>query len=212
MRLSVGRRPSRKRSGRLGPPPRYPKDQDSYADPENWKYPVHTPHHAMAARRYFNKPWNRRVYNPEEQLYIDFKINEALRRFGIEPASISGTLTKVAARGLSEEKPHLKTASLDECLEYLLGQQRLRRAKAIGDEELVFQREQGRFKTRIRDYTVEIDFERRTISHDCADWNRRKTIKKLCKHLGKILLTIPEDEAITLVKDFIANTSSWILG
>src|SRR2546429_726241 len=76
-------KPSRKRDGRLGPPQGYPKDPDKYADPANWKYPVHTPFHARAARRYFNEPRNRVKYTPEEQAYIDKKINESLERFGV---------------------------------------------------------------------------------------------------------------------------------
>src|SRR2546428_6169318 len=76
-------RPTHKRDGRLGPPEGYPKDPDRYADPANWKYPVHTPFHARAARRYFNEPRNRAKYTPEEQAYIDKKINEALERFGV---------------------------------------------------------------------------------------------------------------------------------
>src|SRR2546427_318442 len=73
-------KPGRKRDGRLGPPQGYPKDPDKYGDPANWKYPVHTPFHARAARRYFNEPRNRAKYTPEEQAYIDKKINEPLER------------------------------------------------------------------------------------------------------------------------------------
>ena len=64
-------KPTRKRDGRLGPPQGYPKDPEKYGDPANWKYPVHTPFHARAARRYFNEPRNRAKYTPEEQAYID---------------------------------------------------------------------------------------------------------------------------------------------
>src|SRR5204862_8110013 len=76
-------KPGRKRDGRLGPPQGYPKDPDRYADPANWKYPVHTPFHARAARRYFNEPRNRLKYTPEEQAYIDKNINESLERFRV---------------------------------------------------------------------------------------------------------------------------------
>src|SRR5256884_5472154 len=76
-------KPGRKRDGRLGPPQGYPKDPEKYGDPANWKYPVHTTFHARAARRYFNEPRNRAKYTPEEQAYIDKKINEALERFGV---------------------------------------------------------------------------------------------------------------------------------
>src|SRR3989449_3784720 len=75
--------PTGKRAGRLGPPQGYPKDPEKYGDPANWKYPVHTPFHARAARRYFNEPRNRAKYTPEEQAYVDKKINEALEWFGV---------------------------------------------------------------------------------------------------------------------------------
>src|SRR5436309_2799661 len=73
-------KPGGKRDGRLGPPQGYPKDPEKYGDPANWKYPVHTPFHAPAARRYFNQPRNRAMHSPEEQAYIDKKINDARDR------------------------------------------------------------------------------------------------------------------------------------
>src|SRR2546427_7418474 len=85
-------RPTHKRDGRLGPTQGYPKDPDRSADPANWEYPVHTPFHARAARRYFNEPRNRAKYTPEEQAYIDKKINEALERFGVAVKIKGGTI------------------------------------------------------------------------------------------------------------------------
>src|SRR3989441_5335495 len=85
-------KPTGKRDGRLGPPQGYPKDPEKYADPANWKYPVHTPFHARAARRYFNEPRNRAKYTPEEQAYIDKKINGALERFGVAVKIKGGTI------------------------------------------------------------------------------------------------------------------------
>jgi hypothetical protein len=214
MRLITGHRPSRKRGGRPGPPPRYPKYKESYADPENWKYPVHTPQHAMAARRYFNRESNRQVYDEEEQLYVDSMINRALRSFGIDPEPLAGTDTEIATRGpfVEEPPPNIKSASMTECLEYLLGGPRLRRARSIGDKELRIQRHDRRqLNARIRTYNVRIDFKQKVIEHDCADWGRRKTGKKLCKHLGKIMLTIPEEKAILLLRDIIEKPNSWQL-
>lgn len=213
--MIAGRRPSRKRGGRPGPPPRYPKDRESYADPENWKYPVHTPHHAIAARRYFNRESNRQVYDEEEQIYVDSRINRALRSFGIDPESLTlGTGTEIATRGqvVEEPPPDIKSASITECLEFLLGGPRLRRAKSISDKELkILRYDRRQLHARIRTYDVRIDFKKKTIEHDCADWGRRKTGKKLCKHLGKIMLTIPEGDATLLLRDIIAKPDSWQL-
>ncbi len=210
--MAEGCRPSKKITGRSGPPPGYPKDQNKYADPENWKYPVHTPHHAVAARRYFNKERNRDAYEPEEQFYIDSSINEALKKFGIEPKFISSTRDAIAARGLTEEKPppDVQTASLEECLEFLLGKPRLKRAKAIKDNELTIHRnDDEQLVARVRDYSVTINFRNKIVAHDCADLNRRKTGKKLCKHFGKIMLTMEEDKAVLFLRNLIVNLDSW---
>jgi len=72
----VGRKPERKPFGRDGPPSGYPKAQSQYADPENWRYPLHTSWHARAARRYFDDPSNRNKYSSEEQEYIDSRFNQ----------------------------------------------------------------------------------------------------------------------------------------
>src|SRR2546428_12791085 len=85
-------KPTGKGEGGLGPPQGYPKDPEKYGDPANWKYPVHTPFHARAARRYFNEPRNRAKYTPEEQAYVDKKINEALEWFGVAVKIKGGTI------------------------------------------------------------------------------------------------------------------------
>jgi len=175
---------------------------------------VHTPHHAMAARRYFNRELNRHVYDEEEQLYVDSMINRALRSFGIDPESLAGTGTEIATRGqfVEEPPPDIKSASMTECLQYLLDGPRLRRARSIGDKELrILRHDRRQLIARIRTYNVRIDFKKKVIEHDCADWGRRKTEKKLCKHLSKIMLTIPAEKATLLLRDIIAKPNSWQL-
>lgn len=168
----------------------------------------------MAARRYFNRESNRRVYDEEEKLYIDSRINMALRSFGIDPEFLVGTGNEIATRGPIVEipPPDIKSASMTECLEFLLGGPRLRRARDISDRELrILRHDRRHLNARIRAYDVRIDFKKKAIEHDCADWGRRKTGKKLCKHLGKIMLAIPEEEAILLLRDIIAKPNSWQL-
>src|SRR5574337_969548 len=126
-------KPTRKRDGRAGPPEGYPKDPEKYADPANWKYPVHTPFHARAARRYFNKEPNRAKYSPEEQAYIDKRINEALEKFGVAIQVKGGEITEEAGT-IQADVPlnkDIDAMSLDELLLVLLGTNRLASAKAI---------------------------------------------------------------------------------
>src|SRR5256712_11719367 len=125
-------RPSHKRDGRLGPPEGYPKDPDRYADPANWKYPVHTPFHARAARRYFHEPRNRAKYTPEEQAYIDKKINEALERFGVAAKIQGGTIEDEAGtiQAYVPMNKEIEKRSFDELLPLFLGRKHLASAKS----------------------------------------------------------------------------------
>ena len=112
------RKPARKRDGRLGPPQGWPKDPEKYGDPLNWKYPVHSPFHARAARRYFNDPANRAKYDESEQAYVDKKINDALSKFGVA-AKIRGGVEEreagIIERDLPVEKP-VEDMDLEELL------------------------------------------------------------------------------------------------
>src|SRR2546427_4823820 len=126
-------RPTHKRDGRLGPPEGYPKDPDRYADPANWKYPVHTPFHTRAARRYFNEPRNRAKYTPEEQAYVDKRINEALERFGVAVKIKGGTIEDEAGTipaGVPMNKG-IEKMGFEGLLLVFLGTNRLASAKGI---------------------------------------------------------------------------------
>jgi hypothetical protein len=83
----VGKKPEKKPFGRDGPPRGYPKDQSQYAGPENWRYPLHTHWHARAARRYFDEWSNRGKYTEEERAYIDWRIDQALKKYEKETSS-----------------------------------------------------------------------------------------------------------------------------
>src|SRR2546426_3225062 len=152
-------KPGRKRDGRLGPPQGYPKDPDKYGDPANWKYPVHTPFHARAARRYFNEPRNRAKYTPEEQAYIDKKINEALERFGVA-VKIKGGQIEDEAGTIQADGPMNKDIdqmTFQELLAVFLGTKRLASAKAIDPSAVAVDKETDTLLAgRVQDYSVRI--------------------------------------------------------
>lgn|GEM_PF-2233121 len=75
--------------GHLTPPSKYfnmgAKTEDDYADPVNWRYPIHDKEHALAALRYFAKEKNRNEYKKEKsRLVILQRIIEACLKFGVE--------------------------------------------------------------------------------------------------------------------------------
>ena len=199
-----GKKPGKKPFGRDGPPKGYPKDQAVYADPENWRYPLHTPWHAKAARRYFDEYSNRGKYAREEQAYIDSRINQALEKFG-KSASTSKRRPppKVPSRKVEE-------LSLDQLLKLFLGAARLQRAKEIDDSlASVSNLTPDHVGGKVKDYVVEIDLKKRTILHNCEDWRKNLESKNMCKHLGKFLLTLDEKRATDLLREVLVDKDQW---
>lgn len=206
-------KPSRKRDGRLGPPQGYPKDADKYADPANWKYPVHTPFHARAARRYFNEPRNRVKYTPEEQAYIDKKINQALERFGVA-VKIRGGNVESEAGLIQADVPlnkDIDKMTLDELLPVFLGTNRLASAKGI-DPALVWvdKETETLLAGRVKEYSVRIDRKEKRLEHDCVDFRTNRAVGRLfCKHVGAFLMQVGRVRATRLLRDLLRERDRW---
>jgi len=200
------KRPARKPFGRDGPPKGYPKDQSLYADPENWRYPLHTSWNTKAARRYFDEWSNRAKYTEEERAYIDWRINEALERFE------QHSKPRVTGRP-PPRPPSRKTVgelSLEELLKLFLGGARLKRAEEIDNSlAVISEKSQHRISGRIKEYQVQIDLENHTILHDCQDWRKNMQSKNMCKHLGKFLLILDKNTATDLLRNILNNPDEW---
>jgi hypothetical protein len=198
----VGRKPEKKPFGRSGPPKGYPRDQSAYADPENWRYPLHTPWHAKAARRYFDDQPNRVKYTEEEQVYIDWRINGALEKFE------SGQV-KRSSHGIPMTR-NVDEMSLKQLMRVLLGSARLKRATEIDDSLVTVTSEaEDRIEAKVKDYHVEIDLRNQTVLHDCQDWRNNMASKNMCKHLGKLLLTLREAKAIDICRNILEHEDGW---
>ncbi len=206
-------KPSRKRDGRLGPREGYPKDPEKYGDPANWKYPVHTPFHARAARRYFNDPRNRAKYTPEEQAYIDKKINEALERFGVA-VKVKGGNMEDEAGTIQADVPMNKDIdrlTIDELLLILLGTNRLASAKGIDADLVSVDKEtETLLSGTVKEYSVLIDRQARRVEHDCVDFRtNRATARLFCKHLGAFLVQVDRPKATRLLRELLRQRDHW---
>ena len=198
----VGKKPEKKPFGRDGPPRGYPKNQSQYADPENWRYPLHTPWHARAARRYFDDWSNRGKYREEERAYIDWRINQALRKYE--------TQTGHTKRPKVSSPDDVGKLSLGQLLRLLLGDARLKRATEIDNSLVVIQKnDQDQIDARVKDYVIQINFKNKTIVHDCEDWRKHMESKNMCKHLGKFLLTLDPAKATELLRSVVENKDQW---
>jgi hypothetical protein len=194
----VGKKPEKKPFGRERPPKGYPKNQTLYADPENWRYPVHTPWHAKAARRYFDERRNRSKYTEEECTYIDLRINEALKRF--ETGENKGTIP----RRKIDEMP------INDLLRLLMGDARFKRISEIDDSLVSIDKTTTEeIEGTVKDYVVKIDTKNRSIVHDCEDWRKNMASKRMCKHLGKFLVMLNKTRATALLREIVKNKDQW---
>jgi len=208
------RKPSRKRDGRPGPPDGYPKDPDKYADPANWKYPVHTAFHARAARRYFNDVRNRGKYDEAEQAYIDKKIDAALAKFGVA-AKIKGGVEEREADIIEEDIPLRKPIDemdVEELLAVFLGKDRLDRARDIDEGQVRFtKRGSTIINAEVKEYTVSLDLMNMTIYHDCTDWTQNRAKGKLfCKHVGRFFLSMRPGDALPVLRRMLKERDKWV--
>ena len=193
-----GKVPTKKPFGRESPPRGYPKNKTDYADPNNWRYPLHTPWHAKAAKRYFAELSNRSKYSQEECEYIDWRIEEALKRFQIGKAKIE--LSDVSINALT----------VNDMLKLLMGNTRFQRIQEIDDSLVTLKDNQPNLiDAKIKDYNVQIRPRDCSISHDCQDWKKNLDAKTVCKHVAKLFKMLDEDKAKEILRSMLSYRGQW---
>jgi len=84
----------KKDTGHKTPPKKYretgAKSRSDYADPDNYKYPIHTESNVRAALSYFSKPANANKYPPAKRSVIWNRILAAARKYKIEISDKAG--------------------------------------------------------------------------------------------------------------------------
>jgi len=103
-----------------------------------------------------------------------------------------------------------KEMNFESLLRSFIDDKRLKRAQHIKDNELEMVEEtEERIEALIRDYHIVIDLETNTILHDCADWSRVLPTKKLCKHIGKLLLSIDKEKSLQILRKLYVQKEKW---
>jgi len=90
---------------------------------------------------------------------------------------------------LEPEKENIMTLLMEH-----IDTSRLDRAKEIKDIEMI-ELSTGKIIADVRGYSVYIDLEKRFVLHDCGDWRRTQRERRFCKHIGALMLALPEDAA-----------------
>ncbi len=85
--------------------------------------------------------------------------------------------------------------------------------KWLDDNEVnIKQADSNNIQARVRNYTVTMDMRSKTILHDCGDWERSVETKQLCKHIGRLFLTIPEPLATEWISKIRSDLQEWNFG
>ena len=93
--------------------------------------------------------------------------------------------------------------SVDSLLLECMDNTRFEKAKQVKDIEILKSGNEIVLAD-VRGYSIYIDTAKKLILHDCPDWRRTMREKRLCKHIGGLLLALPEKEAravLSLVKN-----------
>lgn len=104
---------------------------------------------------------------------------------------------------------HKVSSDIESALLSLMDERRLNRAKEIKDDDLEIRENDHCIKGRIRNYSFVINEQEQKIIHDCNDWEKRSSEKKLCKHIGKIFLSLPQDRTKKIINNIIENHTRW---
>ncbi|MBS7653963.1 DUF72 domain-containing protein [Candidatus Bathyarchaeota archaeon] len=95
-------------------------------------------------------------------------------------------------------------------IRYFMDEARIKRAQQIKDNEVTIQQETpNEIRATVKEYHIVIDHKNRIVMHDCADWSKTLPNKRLCKHMGKLLLSLDRGKATTILRQIFLNKESW---
>lgn len=102
-----------------------------------------------------------------------------------------------------------KDALVEATLGRFMDPNRLDRAKRIDSRDVEITRDGDAVLARVKEYRVEFDPVARTIRHDCEDWGKLVDRKDFCKHVGRLFMTLPKEEALVRLEAIAANRDAW---
>jgi len=86
---------------------------------------------------------------------------------------------------------------------------RLDRAARIPAADLEVSDEGKQVEARVKDYKVLIDFEAKTVLHDCEDWSARLIRRDFCKHVARVFLGMAPQVATDRLDRIRADRKAW---
>ncbi len=102
-----------------------------------------------------------------------------------------------------------QTGNVEDIVREFSGTRRYERALEIPDSQVSFKVEGDIIRGKVKDYSIVIDLDEKSIIHDCEDWKKRVEGKKFCKHVAKFFLAIPRELALRILTDIASNFEDW---
>lgn len=139
------------------------------------------------------------------------QIRERIKKYRKKPSiTIKDFGKKKTKKKEKEVGKEVKAEDTESLLKLFADEGRILRGRAMEKTEVKEVKvEEEKITAKIRDYNILIDKEEKIIRHDCVDWERRKDRKKICKHLVKLFLILPEKMSRSILKDMSENKDEW---
>jgi hypothetical protein len=155
---------------------------------------------------------SRGKYSETERIFIDERIDTALRRFGLDPEEILSTVrdSERAPGIVFPDDVDLDSLTLEELLLHFIGEKRMNSSKSIPNGRIEIEKlTTEHIVARVKDYVIKVDIESRVFAHDCGDWIAWMSKKLLCKHVAKLLTTVDQRTAKVILVDLYRNRDEW---
>ena len=161
---------------------------------------------------YFNNHFH--AYAPENCIQLLEKLGKATRLQTKVRESIQAYMASKEAKLPVEEAPTSLEAAvkleLPQLLREFTDKSRIDRAETIRETQVKFTRQTPKLiSASIKDYTVAIDLENRTIRHDCEDWEKQAPKKEFCKHVVRVFLSLPLKNSREILAQVLMEKDLW---
>ena len=108
----------------------------------------------------------------------------------------------------SAEIPPLD-AGVADALKVFVDSGRLDRAARIPSVEVQVEVDKDEVRAKVKEYTVVVDFAKKTILHDCEDWSSRLVSRKFCKHVAAVFLRMNHQGALEALDKIRGERREW---
>ena len=88
---------------------------------------------------------------------------------------------------------------------------RIGRGERIPNSDLeVLHSSNDQITARLRNYNIDLNLDRKVLKHDCDDWAKGKSSKRLCKHLVKLFMTLPPGQSKRVLARIWDDVDGWV--